>query len=103
MSSSDEQKIVASSTFHSTYVNHSSAKIHHLIEKLQAEAIKLQQQVKPFFANIEDHIKPLTDNFIAHANHLTDNFQDQVEPVANLFESLFQEVMDQTESLPSSY
>ncbi|XP_040923831.1 type-4 ice-structuring protein LS-12 isoform X2 [Betta splendens] len=44
-----------------TYVEDGKAQIQPLVEKVQAEAAKLQQQVKPFVTNIEGQVKPLTD------------------------------------------
>merc|ERR1711976_17038 len=60
-----------------TYMEDSRAKIQPLVDRVQAEAAKLQEQVKPFIANIEEKIKPLTD----------------------MVEKLFQQVMDQTKAL----
>merc|ERR1711962_1065283 len=71
-----------------TYMEDSRAQIQPLVDKVQAEAIKLQKQVKPYIANIEDKIKPLTNNF--HA---------QVKPLTDLMEKFFKQVMDQTKAL----
>merc|ERR1712035_116803 len=60
-----------------TYIEDSKTKIQPLVDRVQAEAAKLQEQVKPFIANIEEKIKPLTD----------------------MVEKLFQQVMDQTKAL----
>ncbi|KAK2845004.1 hypothetical protein Q5P01_011663 [Channa striata] len=46
-----------------TYMDGSKAQIQPLLEKVQAEAAKLQEQVKPFVTDIEDQVKPLTDTF----------------------------------------
>merc|ERR1711962_89658 len=70
-----------------------------LVDKVQAEAIKLQKQVKPYIANIEDKIKPLTNNFNAQVKPLTDNFHAQVKPLTDLMEKFFKQVMDQTKAL----
>lgn len=39
----------------------SKAKIQPLVEKVQVEAAKLQEQVKPFVTNIQDQVKPLAN------------------------------------------
>merc|ERR1711976_276048 len=70
------------------YMEDSRAKIQPLVDKVQAEAAKLQEQVKPFITNIEDQIRPLTDNFNA-----------QVKPLTDMMEKFFQQVMDQTKAL----
>ncbi|KAM7383009.1 hypothetical protein PAMP_002697 [Pampus punctatissimus] len=82
-----------------TYMEDSRTQIQPLVEKVQAEAVKLQKQVKPFIANIEDQIKPLTENFNAQVKPLTDNFHAQVKPLADMMEKFFKQVMDQTKSL----
>nr|XP_043890588.1 type-4 ice-structuring protein-like [Solea senegalensis] len=71
-----------------TYMEDSRTKIQPLVDKVQAEAAKLQEQVKPYIANIEDQMKPLTDDFYA-----------QVQPLTTMMEKFFQQVMDQTKAL----
>ncbi|XP_069571132.1 type-4 ice-structuring protein-like [Brachyistius frenatus] len=58
-----------------TYMANGKAKLQPLMEKLQAEAAKLQEQVQPLIGNIE--VKSLTD----------------------MMEKFFQQVMDQTKAL----
>nr|XP_019962195.1 PREDICTED: type-4 ice-structuring protein LS-12-like [Paralichthys olivaceus] len=82
-----------------TYIKNSKAKIQPLVDKVQSEAAKLQEQVKPFIANINDKIKPLTDNFNAQVRPLTDDFHAQVKPLADMMVNLFKQVMDQTKAL----
>ncbi|XP_026173476.1 type-4 ice-structuring protein LS-12-like [Mastacembelus armatus] len=82
-----------------TYMEDSRSQIQPLVDKVQAEATKLQEQVKPFIANIEDQIKPLTENFNAQVKPLTDNFHSQVKPLTDMMEMLFQQVMDKTKAL----
>merc|ERR1712035_251247 len=77
-------------------------KITRLINEMSASitsATKLQEQVKPFIANIEDQIRPMTDNFNAQVRPLTDNFHAQVKPLTDMMEKFFQQVMDQTKAL----
>ncbi|XP_022046149.1 type-4 ice-structuring protein-like [Acanthochromis polyacanthus] len=71
-----------------TYMEDSKTKIQPLLEKFQAEATKLQEQVKPFIASIEDQMKPLTENFNA-----------QVRPLTDMMEKFFETVKDQTKAL----
>ncbi|XP_017288781.1 antifreeze protein type IV [Kryptolebias marmoratus] len=59
-----------------------------LTETFQAEASKLQEQVKPYISNIEEHMKPLTENL-----------QTQVKPLADMMEKLLQEIVDQSKTL----
>merc|ERR1711976_850318 len=59
-----------------TYMEDSRAKIQPLVEKVQAEAAKLQEQVKPFIVNFRAQVKPLTD----------------------MMEKFFHQVMDQTKA-----
>ncbi|XP_069031481.1 type-4 ice-structuring protein-like [Embiotoca jacksoni] len=61
-----------------TYMANGKTKLQPLMEKLQAEAAKLQEQVQPLIGNIE--VKPLTD----------------------MMEKFFQQVMDQTKALMPS-
>ncbi|XP_059195546.1 type-4 ice-structuring protein LS-12-like [Centropristis striata] len=82
-----------------TYVEESKAKIQPLVKKVQDEAAKLQEQVKPFITNIEEQIKPLTDNFHAQVKPLNDNFHAQVKSVSDVMERFFKQVMDQTKAL----
>ncbi|XP_070768720.1 type-4 ice-structuring protein LS-12-like [Enoplosus armatus] len=82
-----------------TYMEDSRVQIQPLVDKFQAEAAKLQEQVKPYIANIEEQIKPLTDNFNTQVKPLTDNFHAQVKPLSDMMEKFFQQVMDQTKAL----
>ncbi|KAG7216506.1 hypothetical protein INR49_001992 [Caranx melampygus] len=82
-----------------TYMEDSRARIQPLVDKVQAEATKLQEQVKPFIANIEDQIKPLTENLNAQVKPLTDSFHAQVKPLTDMMEKFFHQVMDQTKAL----
>ncbi|XP_058492281.1 type-4 ice-structuring protein LS-12-like isoform X1 [Solea solea] len=82
-----------------TYMEDNRPKIQPLVDKVQAEAAKLQEQVKPYFANIKDQMKPLTDNFNAQVKPLTDDFYTQVQPLTTMMEKFFQQVMDQTKAL----
>lgn len=92
-------KTSASSTFRRTYVEDSRSKILPLVDRIQAEATKLQQQVRPFIANIEDQIKPVTDNFKTQVQPLTDNVHAQVQPLADMMQKFFEQVMEQTKAL----
>ncbi|KAM6995083.1 uncharacterized protein LKV04_007352 [Tautogolabrus adspersus] len=71
-----------------SYVDDSKAKLQPLVEKVQAEAAKMQEHMKPVLANIEEQMKPLTDNI-----------QEQVKPLTDMVEKFFQQVMDQTKAL----
>ncbi|CAJ1063008.1 type-4 ice-structuring protein-like [Xyrichtys novacula] len=82
-----------------TYMEDGKTKIQPLVEKFQAEATKLQEQVRPYIANIEEQMKPLTDNFNAQVKPLTDNFQEQVKPLTDMMEKFFKQVMEQTKAL----
>lgn len=81
------------------YMADSRAQIQPLVEKVQAEATKLQKQVKPFIANIEDQMRPITENFKTQVLPLTDNVHAQVKPLADLMEKFFMQVLDQTKAL----
>ncbi|XP_056142849.1 type-4 ice-structuring protein LS-12-like [Lampris incognitus] len=85
------------------YIEDSRAQIQPLVEHVQIEAGKLQEQVKPYFTNIEEQMKHLTDNLQAQIIPLAENFNVQIKPLADKFqtqvERLFQQVMDQTKAL----
>lgn len=66
----------------------SKAQIQPLVDKVQAEATRMQEQLKPFLANIEDQLKPLGDNVNVH-----------VKPLTDMMASFFQQVVDQTKYL----
>ncbi|AWP15625.1 putative type-4 ice-structuring protein LS-12-like [Scophthalmus maximus] len=71
-----------------TYMEASKAQIQPLVDKVQAEATRMQEQLKPFLANIEDQLKPLGDNVNVH-----------VKPLTDMMASFFQQVVDQTKAL----
>ncbi|KAF0031759.1 hypothetical protein F2P81_016314 [Scophthalmus maximus] len=71
-----------------TYMEASKAQIQPLVDKVQAEATRMQEQLKPFLANIEDQLKPLGDNVNVH-----------VKPLTDMMASFFQQVVDQTKYL----
>ncbi|KAF3692297.1 Type-4 ice-structuring protein LS-12 [Channa argus] len=60
-----------------TYMEDSKTQFQPLVERVQAEAAKLQEQIKPFVTDIEDQFKPLSD----------------------MMEQFFQQVVDQTKAL----
>ncbi|KAM9723799.1 uncharacterized protein ACNS7B_019107 [Menidia menidia] len=82
-----------------TYMEDSRARIQPLVDRVQAEAGRLQDSVRPYISNIEEQVKPLTDNLQAQVKPLTDNFQAQVKPLTDLMEKLFQQVVDQSKAL----
>ncbi|XP_053743168.1 type-4 ice-structuring protein-like [Synchiropus splendidus] len=82
-----------------SYATESRTKIQPLVEKVQAEAAKLQQQVKPFIANIEELTKPLTENLNAQVQPLTDSVQAQVKPLTDSMMDFFRQVAEQTKAL----
>lgn len=81
------------------YMADSQAQIQPLVEKVQAEATKLQKQVKPFIANIEDQIRPITENFKTKVLPLTGNVQTQVKPLVDMVEKFFVQILDETKAL----
>uniref|UniRef100_UPI0037E92F84 type-4 ice-structuring protein LS-12-like n=1 Tax=Semicossyphus pulcher TaxID=241346 RepID=UPI0037E92F84 len=82
-----------------TYMEDSKAQIQPFVGKVQAEAAKLQEQLKPYITDIESQMKPLTDNFNAQVRPLAENFQGQVQPLTDMMEKFFQQVMDKTKAL----
>merc|ERR1711980_24445 len=82
-----------------TYIEDSKTKIQPLVDRVQAEAATLQEQLKPLITNIEDKIKPLTDNISAQVGPMTDKLHSQVRPLTDMVEKLFQQVMDETKAL----
>lgn len=77
----------------------SGGQIQPLVVKVQAQATKLQEQVKPYIANIEQLMTPITENFKTQVLPLTDNVQAQVKPLAAMIVQVFTEVLEQTKAL----
>ncbi|XP_040021863.1 antifreeze protein type IV [Gasterosteus aculeatus] len=84
-----------------TYMEDSRSQIQPLVDKVQAEAAKLQEQVKPFVSDMEEQIRPVMENFQTQVKPLADNFQAQVKPLADTMMKIFQQLMDRTKALPA--
>ncbi|KAL6109647.1 antifreeze protein type IV [Pungitius pungitius] len=73
-----------------TYMEDGRSQIQPLVDKVQAEATKLQEQVKPFVSDMEEQIRPVMENL-----------QTQVKPLADTMVKILQQLMDRTKALPA--
>ncbi|XP_068558277.1 type-4 ice-structuring protein LS-12-like [Cebidichthys violaceus] len=83
-----------------TYAENGRSQIQPLVDKVMAEATKLQEQVKPLVSNVEEHIRPIMENFNTQVKPLSDNFYGQVKALTDVMEKFFQQVTDSTKALP---